>query len=207
LPVNFQQTPIGGGLVQVGLQETSQTDDTVFVWTSLDHAGACGQPGCLSVASWYHNGVATYGSVYRFRIESWVGALNAPQWKICIRNMTTGEAYVCTYIQRTWGAENYAGMVWWLYETRNSADAIGHTNGGNVDMRWLQYRRESDNVWMVRTNMGEGAPPYDYNAQGGCRGAGSTPSWYHCLITNEVDQNGDGYLNDHDGLESWTSLH
>jgi hypothetical protein len=206
LPANLQRTPTGGGLVQIGFMETSSSDTTVMVFTAHDDAfGGC-PPGCLSTANWYHNGAVSLNSVYRFRIQWWFGALNAPKWQLCIRNVSSGESYVCTTIDRTWGLTAAAGEAWWTYETQNSMDAIGHTNVGSIHMKWMQYRVEGSTTWFVRTNMGEGAPPYDYNVQGGCK-HDPAPSWYHCIITNEIDHNGNGRLDDADGLEAWTATH
>jgi hypothetical protein len=85
-------------------------------------------------------------------------------------------------------------------------DAIGRTNVGAI-LRWLQYRREGSATWFVRTGMGNEPPPYDYNAHGGCNGWLTTPAWYHCGISNEIDQNGNGLLDDKDGLDGWTTTH
>jgi hypothetical protein len=209
-PANLQQLTTGGGLVQVGIYEDSGMDSTTMVYTPWDHAVAnqCGgQPGCLAVADWYHSGGPVCTTcLYRFRIQA-IGNPQVPNWELCIRNVSNGESYVCKTIARTWGAVNYAKLAWWTYETQNSADAIGRTNVGLIHLRWLQYRRESDGVWMVRTNMGNEPPPYDYNNQGGCRGWASTPSYYDCGISNEIDQDGNGHLDDHDGLDAWTVLH
>jgi hypothetical protein len=206
LPANLQRTPTGGGLVQLGFLEDSMSDATVMVYTAHDNTYSGCPAGCLSTADWYHNGAVSLNSVYRFRIQYWYGPLNAPQWQLCIRNVSSGESYVCTVINRTWGLGAAAGEAWWTYETKNSSDAIGHTNVGDINMKWMQYRVEESTTWFVRTNMGEGAPPYDYNAQGGCL-HDPAPSWYHCLITNEIDHDGDGRLDDADGLESWTTTH
>lgn len=208
-PANLQQNLNGGGLVQVGFYEDSSMNNTVMVYTPWDHgvSGQCGgQPGCIAVANWYNNGAAVCTTcVYRFRI-AYVFAQTAEFWEVCIRNVSNAQAYVCTNVDYTWGGATKAKIAWWLYETKNSADAIGHTATGNISPRWLQYRRENSTTWMVRSGMGNEPAPYDYNAQGGCR-HDPVPSHYKCAIKNVVDLNGDGSLNDGDSLEAWTTLH
>ena len=206
LPANLQENLTGGGLVQVGFLRTSEGSATEAVYTAKDHATAVAPAGSLSVANWYHGGALDLGDLYRFRIRQWYGALNVPEWQICIRDVTDGESFVCTTIDRTWGLAKYARLVWWTYETENSSDAMGQTNAGAIRLRWLQYRRENGDSWFVRLNMGEGAPPYDYNVQGGCR-HDPHPSYYSCVITNEIDHDGDGNLDDSDALKAWTTLH
>lgn len=211
-PANLQQGLNGGGLVQVGFYEDSSMNNTVMVYTPWDHAepGQCvvqgvPQPGCLAVANWYNGGAPVCTTcLYRFRIQ-WVSSFLNEDWQICIRNVSNGQAYVCHQIDFTWGGSNRAKVAWWLYETQNSADAIGHTDTGNISPRWLQYRREGAG-WMVRSGMGNEPAPYDYNAQGGCR-HDPVPAHYKCQIRNVIDLNGDGLFNDKDSMEAWTTLH
>lgn len=192
-PANLQETLTGGGLVQVGFYEDSSMNNTTMVYTAADNQG-----GQLSVANWYHNGAAVCTTcVYRFRIQkSFFPVQPIAAWEICIRNVSNAEAYVCALIVRTWNS--YAKVAWWLHETKNSADAIGHTNTGNVSLRWLQYRRENSATWMVRSGMGNEPAPYNYNAQGGCR-HDPVPAHYICAIKTVVVAN--------DSVEAWTTLH
>jgi hypothetical protein len=192
-PANLQENLTGGGLVQVGFYEDSSMSNTVMVYTSSDH-----QAGQLSIANWYHSGGPVCTTcVYRFRIVGTTFPVTQiPAWEICIRNVSNAENYICEMIARTW--VGYAKVAWWLNETKNSADAIGHTSTGNISLRWLQYRRENSATWMVRSGMGDEPSPYDYNNQGGCR-HDPVPGHYHCKITTVVNPN--------DSVEAWTSLH
>ncbi len=199
LPANLQENLTNGGLVQVGFYEDSSMDSTIMVYTPFDHGTGSYQSGQLAVATWYHSGNAVCTTcVYRFRIQGVYTSepYPRPEWQICIRNKSNGESYVCTYISRTWS--HYAKLAWWVNETKNTMDAIGHTNTGNISLRWLQYRRENSSTWFVRNGMGNEPAPYDYNNQGGCR-HDPAPSWYHCQIKTVVSQG--------DSVEAWTSLH
>ncbi|MEP7378060.1 MAG: hypothetical protein ABI725_00705 [Chloroflexota bacterium] len=172
-----------------------------FLYTEFDS-----YQGELHLADGWYGGTPVVGHRYRFKITSIVEMGN-PKWRYCIRDMTTGQAYVCHNRPRTWGRD-YGTYVWWGAETKNDHSQIG--GGGALELTEYQAQFEYQGEWWwVDTwdpvDPSHGCHKYSYLADGS---QGTFPSsYYRCYVVDKTDTNGDGQLNDDDALNIYTISH
>lgn len=191
LPANLQEFDNGGtGLVQLGFGRCNITSGTCAnvppdgneypIWTPVDNAS-----GAIDRATWYHSGAALHlNDRYRFRIDK----LNSTTWEYCIRDITTGETYVCHDATFHW-SEPGANFAWWAAETATHASGIGvRAADPDFSMDYMQYlTTQSGAQWTVRTGLN------------GCSLPDNDPSWYRCTTATTVYSG--------DTMNAWTNLH
>lgn len=161
MATNIQQSPGSTlGMVQLGYGAAwcppgysecpvPSGGNNYALYTPSDSAtgSGCGAPGCLATASWLPNGGRLVnGHRYQFSIAGGVtegAAPFRPLWRFCVADLTAGGSNLCSEIPRTWGndawgyqtgSSAYGHNAWWGFETQNSADAIGVTDTGNIDL-------------------------------------------------------------------------
>jgi hypothetical protein len=157
------------------------------VYTKDDDAGGVGY-----LASWYHNGTLVLNDRYRMkvtRLTSGCGIGGGPVcWDYCIRDISTGESYVCHSEPASWiyPGGNYA---WWGSETNNLASQMGVKDSvADFNMDYMQYLSTAASApWVIRTGIT------------GCVIGGGQPTYYHCNIGTTV------YTKD--TMTTWTTPH
>lgn len=154
-----------------------------FVYTQFDSSG-----GGLYLADAWSNGAPTVGHRYRFKIDMLRSI--GPQWNYCIRDLTVGGAYYCRRESVTWDQDGK--RTWWGTENHNSASAMGPECCSDINMYWRQYQYAGQLTWYA----------IDHNVI--VRTDTPHPSRWHTFVYNAADTNGNGLLNDQDGMKSHT---
>jgi hypothetical protein len=184
-----------GGDPGTGAGEIPKDGKLHFWYTKFDNAG-----GRVYLAdSWYKAPVV--GHQYRMKVEA-VTAGGENRWAYCIRDVSAGETvYDCNQNpDRTWSVGTFA---WWGTENKNAKSQSGNRDtDSELDIR-PQYERGG--VWYYVDGNGTTNQCFQ-KAQS--LGVPSDPiffpSYYDCYIVNLFDTDGDGSLNDRDGLWSNT---
>jgi len=197
LPANLEGSA-SGEIVQIGYSRCGEPGgcgsnwpndgEPHWVYTPDDDNGG-GLTGFTAHAS------PVIGHRYRFKIEK----IDFNTWRFCIRDLTTGGGYQCDLSSRSWS--NDAPRAWWGTEVQNTEAAMGpKCCDTDIDMRWMQYHRVSQNDWRVV----DGQPSCTKIVQDGIT---SFKSYWHCFIASTADTDGDGVINDQDTLRSHTDDH
>lgn len=160
-----------------------------FIWSFVPNTG-----GVPYLADGWYGSAPIVGNRYRFKI--YLGSSNS-YWNYCIRNLSIGQAYKCytlALIVNEW--PSLPDHVWWGTEVQNTAAGMGPACCNNdIFMRWMQYDPSGSTSWQVVTGLS------------GCNRRGTPPTYYHCFISNTVDADGNGLLDDDETIQSHTDDH
>lgn len=196
LPANLQGDG-SGEIVQIGYSRCGETGGCGPHWPKDSHEHFVYTPdddngGVL--VGFTAAGEPEVGKRYRFKVEK----IDVNLWRYCIRNLTDGGSYHCQSTFRSWA--NNGVTAWWGTEIQDTEAAMGPACCVDIDMRWMQYHRVSQNDWM----MVDQQPSCEKILQDGIT---SWPSYWHCYMTSTADTDGDGSINDLDTLRRHTDDH